>query len=314
MELMRQVTLKDFALSFGTTVEDIPPDCRELIDEGDFRYRVLEGEQRDRIVLDILRKIESDTQIVGADNRQDVWEKGWAENLQDFTEGGFDLGKLVPKFIRPGGIVRFNKDYIEPANGDFELDYYRVFRLWLFGKYLSDVQTIYEFGCGTGFNLVALAQLYPGKILHGLDFVSSSREIVNRAAQAYGWNMTGHLFDMRSPDKKFEIADNSAVVTIGTIEQLAGDFGPFVRFLLQRSPALCIHVEPTVELYDEDCLADYLAAKFHRKRGYTEGFLPHLRQLQDRGIIEIVKVKRLFFGSLFMEGYNLLIWRPLKTS
>jgi hypothetical protein len=100
------------------------------------------------------------------------------------------------------------------------------------------------------------------------------------------------------------------VVTIGTIEQLAGDFEPFLQFLLRRSPALCIHVEPTVELYDEDNLVDYLAVKFHRKRGYTEGFLPRLQQLEDQGRIEIVKVKRLFFGSLLMEGYNLLIWRP----
>jgi cyclopropane fatty-acyl-phospholipid synthase-like methyltransferase len=175
------------------------------------------------------------------------------------------------------------------------------------------MQTIYEFGCGSGFNLVALAQLYPNKVLHGLDFVSSSVEIVNKLAQLYGWNMAGHLFDMRSPDENLEIAGNSAVVTIGTIEQLAGDFEPFLQFLLRRSPALCIHIEPTIELYDEDNLLDYLAAKFHRKRGYTEGFLPRLQQLADRGQIEIVKIKRLFFGSLLMEGYNVLIWRPRNT-
>ena len=126
--------------------------------------------------------------------------------------------------------------------------------------------------------------------------------------------MTGHLFDMRSPDEKLEIANNSAVVTIGTIEQLAGDFEAFLQFLLKRSPALCIHVEPTIELYDEDSLVDYLAVKFHRKRGYTQGFLPRLQQLQNQGKIEILKVKRLFFGSLFMEGYSLIIWKPRNTS
>lgn len=310
MELMQQVTVEDFAVSFGTTVEDIPPDCKQLIAERDFRYRVLKDEERDRLVLDILRKIETDKQVIGEEERQNVWEKGWEENLQDFTKSGFDLSKLVPRFIRPNSIVRFNRDYIKPTNPNFELDYYSVFRLWLFRKYLSDVQTIYEFGCGTGFNLVALAQLYPDKILHGLDFVSPSRELVNKIAQVYGWNITGHIFDMKSPDEKLEIADNSAVVTIGAIEQLAGDFGPFLQFLLKHSPALCIHIEPTVELYDEGNLIDYLAAKFHRKRGYTQGFLPRLQQLQDQGRIEILKVKRLFFGSLFLEGYSLIIWKP----
>jgi transketolase C-terminal domain/subunit len=309
-QTQRELTPRDFACSFGTTVEDIPSDCRQLIGAKDFRYRILESEERDRVVLNVLMRIEADTQIVGADSRQDVWQKGWNENLQDFAKSGFDLGTLVPKFIRPGAIVRYKGDYIEPASSTFELDYYSVLRLWLLRKYLSDLQTVYEFGCGSGFNLAALAQLYPNKILHGLDFVSSSVEIVNKLAQTYGWHMTGHLFDMRSPDEDLEIADDSAVVTIGTIEQLAGDFEPFLQFLLRRSPALCIHVEPTVELYDEDNLVDYLAVKFHRKRGYTEGFLPRLQQLEDQGRIEIVKVKRLFFGSLLMEGYNLLIWRP----
>lgn len=313
MEPMRQVKVEDFAFSFGTTVEDIPPDCKQLIAEKDFRYRFLEGEERDHVVLDVLRKTESDTQIVGGDDRQDVWEKGWDENLQDFITSNFDLSKLTPRFIRPDSIVRFNGNYIEPINLNFELDYYSVFRLWLFKKYLSDVQTIYEFGCGTGFNLVALAQLYPEKTLHGLDFVSPPREIINKITQVYSWNITGHLFDMRSPDEKFEIADNSVVFTIGTIEQLAGDFEAFLQFLLKRSPTLCIHVEPTIELYDEDNLVDYLAAKFHRKRGYTQGFLPRLQQLQNQGKIEILKVKRLFFGSLFMEGYNLIIWKPDNT-
>ena len=313
METMRQVMVEDFASSFGTTVEDIPPYCKHLIAKRDFTYRVLKGEERDCVVLDVLNKIESDTQIVGDESREDVWKNGWKENLQNFTKSGFDLNKLVPRFIRPNSTVRFNRDYIEPTNPNFELDYYSVFRLWLFRKYLSDVQTIYEFGCGTGFNLVALAQLYPDKILHGLDFVSPSQELVNKIAQVHGWNITGHLFDMRSPDEKFEIADNSAVFTIGTIEQLAGDFEAFLQFLLKRSPALCIHIEPTIELYNEEHLIDYLAAKFHRKRGYTQGFLPRLQELHNQGRIEIFKIKRLFLGSLFMEGYNIIIWKPHNT-
>ena len=115
---------------------------------------------------------------------------------------------------------------------------------------------------------------------------------------------------MRDPDRKLQIADNSAVFTIGTIEQLAGDFEPFLHFLLKRSPSLCFNVEPTIELYEQDNLFDYLAAAFHRKRGYTQGYLPRLRQLQDEGKIELIKVKRLFFGSLFMEGYTLMVWKP----
>jgi len=88
-----EVTLEDFARSFGTTVEDIPDDCRELIAKNDFGYEILAGEERDKVILDVLKKIESDQQIIGAPERQTAWEKGWEENLQDFVNSGY--GKAV---------------------------------------------------------------------------------------------------------------------------------------------------------------------------------------------------------------------------
>lgn len=307
-----ELTLEDFARLFGTTIDDIPDDCRELIAKTDFRYRKLSANERDKVLLDVIKKIESDQQIIGAEERQGVWAKGWAENLEDFIKSGYDLNKLIPKFIRPNQVIRLNRNYIMPANPNFELDYFSVFRLWLFKNYLKEFESIYEFGCGTGFNLTVLAQLYPKKKLHGLDFVTSSMDLVNKIGEVYGWKMTGHFFDMLSPDEIFEIGDNSAIFTIGAIEQLASNFEAFLQFLLKHSPALCIHVEPTIELYDESNLIDYLAIKFHRKRGYTENYLTRLRELEAQNEIEILKVKRLFFGSLFMEGYTYVIWKPKR--
>ena len=309
---MLELTIEDFARSFGTTVNDIPEDCRELITKTDFRYKVIKGEERDRVILDVLRKLETDQQVIGAKERQVTWEKGWSENLQEFVESNYDLRKIIPKFIRPDQIMRFNQNYIMPNNPNFELDYFSVFRLWLFRKYLKDFNPIYDFCCGTGFNLIALAQMYPDKTLHGLDFVSSSRDIVSKTGEVYSWKMKGHLFDMISPDESFEIEPGSAVFTSGAIEQLAGRFEAFLQFLLKRRPALCINIEPTVELYDETNLIDYLAMKFHRKRGYTENYLPRLRELETEGKIEILKVKRLFFGSLHMEGYTYVIWKSKR--
>ena len=304
-----QITLEDFAQCFGTTVEDIPDSCRDLIAKTDFRYKIPTGEERDEILLSVLKKIESDKQTVGAAERQNVWEKGWAENLYDFVKSGHNLNSLVPKFIRPNQVIRFNRNYIFPCNPKFELDYFSIFRIWLFEKYLKTFDSIYEFGCGTGFNLAVLAQLYPKKNLHGLDFVPSSVDLVNRIGDIYSWSLTGHLFNMLTPDENFKIANNSAIFTIGTIEQLAGNFEAFLQFVLKHSPKLCIHVEPTLELYDENHLVDYLAMKFHRKRGYTENYLTRLRELESDNIVEILKVQRPFFGSMYMEGYSCIIWR-----
>ena len=74
---------------------------------------------------------------------------------------------------------------------------------------------------------------------------------------------------------------------------------------------MVVHVEPTYEVYDQDLLFDYLAAKFHSKRGYTMGYLPRLKQLELDGKIEILNVKRLNFGSLFFEGFTNIIWKPV---
>ncbi|MGA2462874.1 MAG: class I SAM-dependent methyltransferase [Thermodesulfobacteriota bacterium] len=311
-EVLNKVTIEDFAQSFGTATEDIPETCRRMIWKKDFRYRIIEGSDRDQLILDVLRKTDEDRQTIGVPERRDVWQKGWDENLQNFAGSGLDLNTLVPKFIRPNQVIRFNRNYIMPVDPDFELNYFSVFRTWLFDKYFEKFHNVYDFGCGSGLNLASLAQLYPHKSFHGLDFVPSSKDLINRIGAAHSWDMKGHLFDMIHPDENIDIEEDSVVCTFGAIEQLASQFEAFLQFLLKRSPSLCVHVEPTVELYDETSLIDYLAIRFHKKRGYTENFLPRLRELEALGRIRLLKVKRLFFGSLLMEGYSLIIWTCAK--
>jgi len=304
------VSVEDFARSFGTTLDDISIECRDLIARIDFTYRVIEGLERDQLILTILKRIDADQQKIAADERQEIWNKGWAENLQSFVDSGFNLDSLTPKFIRPGQPIRFNGRFIMPTNPNFERDYFIVFRTWLFRKYFADVESIYDFGCGSGFNLIALAQMYPKKKLHGLDFVPSSRDLINKIAETYGWNMHGHLFNMVTPDEILRLDTGAAAFTSGSIEQLASRFEAFLQFILMNKPALCIHIEPTIELYNASNLLDYLAIKFHTKRGYSQGLLPRLQVLTAQKKIELLKAKRLFFGSLFMEGFTLIIWRP----
>ena len=62
----------------------------------------------------------------------------------------------------------------------------------------------------------------------------------------------------------------------------------------------------------ESKLNDYLAIKFQGNRGYSAGLLPLLERLEKQGKIELLKVKRLFFGSLYMEGYNTFVWKKVK--
>ena len=308
---MPEVTIADFARSFAATEGEFSAECLQAIGGCDLSYRQLDQKQRDDIILCILKKIASDTQVIGAEERTSVWEQGWAENLNAFSAQNHNLEALIPKFIRENQPIRYNGDYILPANPRFEYDFMTVFRIWLFQKYFSGYSSIYEFGCGSGLNLVLLASLFPQKTLCGLDFVQSAVALINSIGKAHNWNLSGKLFNMITPDDRFKLAENSAVFTFGALEQLASKTENFIQYLLHQKPGICIHVEPTVELYDENKLVDYLAIQFHRKRGYTEQLLPRLQQLDTEGRIKVLGVKRLNFGSLFLEGYTYIIWQPL---
>ena len=80
-------------------------------------------------------------------------------------------------------------------------------------------------------------------------------------------------------------------------------------FLRTKKPNIIIHTEPVKELYDHNNYNDYTVHLFHTKRGYTEGLLPYIGKMENDGEIEILNIKRLFFGSLMMKGFNLIIWK-----
>lgn len=308
---MNLISIDDFCNSFGATKESFGKECLELIEQTDFSYEILEGEKRDELILEILNKIENDQQRIGEPEREAIWNKGWQENLDKFIESGYHLKSIIPKFIRDDQIIRLNGNYIEPNNPRFEYDYMTIFRKWLFENHFAPFQNVYEFGCGTGLNLVLLSEIYPDKNLFGSDFVPASVELVSEIGKQKGKRIKARKFDMIKPDYDFDIKPDSIIFTFGAIEQLASKFEDFIQYLLHFKPIKCIHIEPTVELYDSSKLFDYLAVKFHRKRGYTEGLLPRLMQLEQEGSAKIEKVQRLNFGSLFMEGYMYYIWQPI---
>jgi len=301
----------DFAALFGLTQSTLPPACASLIVDGDFEYEIPHEARRDEIVLQVLRHIDSDRATQVGQQRAGIWESCWSDNLRKFVDGGYDPEELVPDFIRPGQPIRLNRNYVVPSNPRFELDFLRVCRAFLFDRFLRDAKSVYEFGCGSGFNLVALQRQLPGKRLCGLDWSTSSNETLNLLGQKLGTDITGRHFDFFEPDSNFEFGDNGAALTMCALEQVGSRHDRFVDFLLEKRPAICVNMEPLLELYDEHNLVDHLAARYHRKRGYLEGFLTALRALADEKRIEILDVRRFFFGSLYHEAYSYVAWRPL---
>ncbi len=307
---MKSISVENFAQLVGTTRADFTDDCLETMERADFRYRTLGKKHRDAVILKILRRIEEKQFSIAGREGKERWERGWEENLNNFIKSNYDMAELIPKYVRQNQVCRLNQEYIYPISPHFEFNVFTVLRLWLFNKFLPHVGSVFEFGCGPGYNLVLLGKLFPDKRLYGLDWSEAAVETVNLLGTKFNSNISGRTFDLFNPDYDLHIPSKSAIITIGCLEQIGDSSMLFIEFARVKQPDICIHVEPVVELYDDNNLVDHLAIKFHRCRNYLTNFLPNLMELQKSGKIEMISVKRVYFGSLFHDGWSLIIWKP----
>ena len=278
-------------------------------------FRRPDSGERDDILKSVIERIDADAQIVGSPERVNVWEEGWQESLNSYRQkrdGPRIEDTLIPKFIRPNQAIRLNGDYAIPLVENFESQMVVAIREIVFKRYFAEVSEFHEFGAGTGHNLLAFCRRFPEIQAYGSDFVGSSVQLIKEISADFRLKLFASLFDMVQPDESYTIGVNAGVFTFGSIEQLAGSFHRFIEFLIARKPAICVHIEPVIELYDPTKLYDWLAVKFQSKRGYTSGLFPFLEQLDLERRIQLIQVKRIGFGSLMMEGYNLIAWRPIS--
>lgn len=307
---VHSLNISGFSSLLGVPEEEFNDEIRDFINSTDFDYVILDGADRENLLLQILNTIDSGKLSVSGPGKQVAWERGWSENLLEFERSGNDPKTLLPKFVRKGQVMRMQGSFILPSNPDFETAMVKVMRNVLFLKYFSGVHSVFEFGCGTGLNLLHLAQLFPEKPLYGLDWAESSCNIINQLAKAQGINLKGIKFDMFTPDSSLNLSAGDGVFTIGALEQLGTEFGPFLSFLREKSPAVCIHFETMNELYSESTLSDYLIKRYSDTRKYLDGFLAALIELEKTKSVEILQVQRTF-GGLYHEGYSFVVWRPL---
>lgn len=300
----------EFAQLFGCSIDDFSHECKEYIAKSDFRFRKLSWDEKERVVLESLRHINSNDFSESGPHRKNIWEKGWSENLTEFVNNDFNLQCLIPKFVRRNTVKRLSGEYIIPYSSDFETAFASVMRKVLFGKYFSEAQSIFEFGCGTGLNLVELAELFPGKKLYGLDWAQASCEIVKKIALSKNLEIGSILFDMYNPDYQVKVTPTDAVYTMGAMEQLGTNFEAFLEFLLKKKPLICINIETMNEIYTNETLCDYVTIEYTKKRKYLFGYLSKLKNLEKQGVIKILQQKRAF-GGQYHEGYSCVVWKPL---
>ena len=131
------LTALDFAKSFGTEINNFSDKLKKKISDLDFRYRIPSKDENERLIYEALLKIDTDTQVIGADERKEVWFNGWNENLQMYRESGFSEESLTPKYVRPGNPIRLNKKFFYPADDNFEFNFIEIYRQWFIETFLG---------------------------------------------------------------------------------------------------------------------------------------------------------------------------------
>lgn len=304
--------VSDFAQFLGISPTAMPRDCLALIKSGDFRYRRLNQQERDATILKVLKQIEAyDVNRKESGDGQKRWKREWKSVYNTFVASGYDPETLVPTWLCRPQIVRLGGDYALPASPRFKRDYYDILRRFVIRKYLADAKIVHEFGCGSGFNVAAIAALLPEATIHGSDWTQYAARIIKALASRCGLRVTGHQFNLLVPDKAHRLPPHTAVLTIGALEQLHTSFEPFLQYILRQNPTLVVHIEPIVELGNTSTLFDFLAVSFDERRRYLKGYLPRLRVLEARKKIRILKVQHTRMGSLYHDSYSIIVWRPL---
>ena len=98
----KKMDIESFADAFDDTAKNFSPKLKEKINAIDFSYRHPTNEENEKLYLEVLLKIESDKQKVGALERTKVWHDGWDENLKSFIDSNFDEAALDPSLLGKG--------------------------------------------------------------------------------------------------------------------------------------------------------------------------------------------------------------------
>ena len=71
---MKNIEIENFAKSFGVNVSDLSQVTLNEIGKHNFNYKQITGEALEKLILQILKKIESDNQIIGDKKRTAAWD------------------------------------------------------------------------------------------------------------------------------------------------------------------------------------------------------------------------------------------------
>ena len=279
--------------------------------ESKVRLKRLSEAERSSALYKIEQELEKDLTKSGP-HRKEAWEGGWKDSLTDFRKTRTKQS-LTPGYFERSSFLRMKDELFHVAAGESEavLLGFLVDLIVEISRRLYPFENIHEFGCGTGIHVRRLARRYQTSTVTGYDWATSSQQLVNEIRETERLaNLKGRNFDFFRPDPSVDLGTGDAVLTVAALEQTGSNFGLFLDTLISKRPKLVINIEPIEELLDTSSQLGLLSAQYFRKRNYLSGFFQALVDKQTSGEIDILHSGRSGLGSLFIEGYSIVVWRP----
>lgn len=261
------------------------------------KYRLLTKPEQDKVVIEILETLLDPSLPYSGSHRRKQWETGWGENLK--------AGDHTPRYFGKHKVNRINQKFVIGNSKNFEQNMLYSIVDELTYRYLTGKKDIYEFGCGTGHNLLRIQSINNMARYHGFDWTKSSNVLVKKLG------FHAEQFDFFEPDFTIGLEPDAAVITVAALEQIGTRYEQFLKYIIRNKPSVVVHIEPISELLDPTNLLDYLSIKYMKKRKYLEGYLDTLRILEKQDKIKIHEARRSGIGSKFIDGYSIIVWSPL---
>lgn len=299
---------KIFSDNFSTVLKN-------LIRKLNLKYRLLKKKEMNDHQIEIDKILRSNL-IPSGSKRKKIWDRGWKDIMKSFKKKK-KTESLIPHYYKRGkSIMRFNSQYIIPEKNNFEATFLKIVQRYIAEKYLKKYSNIYEFGCGTGHNLLAFSSiLNEPKKFYGLDWSRYSQKII-KLIEKYKMNEINHSFigcsfDFFKINKNYKINNNSVCLTWGSLEQVGSKFKEILDFFLKKDFKIIINIEPFNEIYKSNSKFDINGLKYHKKRKYLFNYYKKIKSLEKKRIVKIIKYRRII-GSAFHDGWNILIFKVLK--
>ncbi len=277
----------------------------------------LSKEERDNCILKIIKTLEDKSLIQAGRKRQNDWLKGWEENLINFAISN-DIKDLIPKYYNKFPYIRYKSDLYRVNNVNAELNSVRILINYIADIYLRNFEEIVEIGAGTCHHILELSKnLKRDTTFYALDWSESTTLIAEKLKEKnHIKSIHSFKFDFFNPlwhkEIKLPKENKFAIYSFAALEQIGQEFHNLFNFINNTiKPKIVIHLEPIAELLPQDQLLSYLSTKYFYKRNYLNGYYTFLKQKEKEGEIVIHESSRMPFGSLFIEGYSLIVWSPL---